>query len=84
MTCLELVVFLTNYLDGTLSEDVRKAFEGHLAVCPNCVAYLNSYQQTIQLSRSACISDEATLPEKVPEEMVHAILASIGRSADES
>jgi Putative zinc-finger len=34
MTCQELVELVTDYLEGTLSAELRGRFEEHLAVCP--------------------------------------------------
>jgi len=42
MTCRELVDFLGAYLDGELSEKVRRRFDEHLAACPECSAYLET------------------------------------------
>ena len=38
MTCREFAEFLSDYLSGELSPETRAQFEGHLTVCPNCVA----------------------------------------------
>ena len=73
MTCRELIEFLVDYVDGTLAADERQNFEAHLAVCPPCRRYVDSYRKTIQLAKSALALDE--LP-AIPEELVHAILGS--------
>src|SRR5438128_4830644 len=44
MTCRELIEFLIDYLDGTLAPQERERFDAHLAVCPACVRYLDSYR----------------------------------------
>jgi anti-sigma factor RsiW len=51
-------------------------FERHLTVCPNCVAYLSNYRQTVSLGRQAFADDDAALPDDVPDDLVNAILAS--------
>ena len=43
MTCREIADFLLAYLDGELSAGWRRAFEAHLAECPQCVDYIESY-----------------------------------------
>lgn len=74
MTCQELVEFLMDYLDGSLSETERRCFEEHLAECPDCVAYLATYQESIRLAKDACTAgDDAFLPE-VPDDLIRAIL----------
>jgi anti-sigma factor RsiW len=76
MTCRELIDFLLDYLEGTLAEVERARFDAHLAECPDCVAYLESYAATIRLGRAACAEPEAGPPPEVPEELVRAILAA--------
>ena len=72
MTCAELSEFLMAYLDGELSAPERACFEEHLSECPDCVAYLQTYRQAIQMGQDAC-AEEALLP-KAPEELVRAVL----------
>ena len=49
MTCQEFVELVTAYLDGTLPETQRAAFEEHLELCPGCDHYLAQFRQTIDL-----------------------------------
>jgi anti-sigma factor RsiW len=79
MTCQELVAFLMDYLDGLLSEAERLRFAEHLGECPDCVAYLASYQETIRLGKAACGDGEGSIPADVPEELVRAVLSARGR-----
>lgn len=76
MTCQELSEFLMDYLDGTLACQARAVFDQHLADCPECRAYLSSYQTTIQLGRAALCESAGTLPEPLPPELVAAIVSS--------
>lgn len=75
MTCRDVIEFLADYLEDRVSADERRVFDEHLAECPPCVAYLHSYQQTIDLSRDALSSGSAG---EVPDELVHAVLAARG------
>ena len=50
-TCREEVAFLDRYLSSDLDERRRARFENHLAVCPDCVAFLRTYKSTIALTR---------------------------------
>ena len=74
MTCQEFVDFLMAYLDDELEADVRTVFEEHVRACPPCVAYLDTYRETVRLGRTLCEGDD--LPEDVPEQLVQSILAS--------
>jgi anti-sigma factor RsiW len=49
MNCDELVELVTAYLEGSLSEAERVAFEAHLAECPGCDRYLAQFHRTIEL-----------------------------------
>jgi anti-sigma factor RsiW len=81
MNCREFTEFLHEYLFGDLPAAERAEFEKHLAECPWCVAYLESYQQTIQLEQAAFFaSEDAPVPADAPEELVRAILRARPRS----
>jgi anti-sigma factor RsiW len=49
MTCQEVVELVTAYLEGTLPEAQRLAFEEHMGLCPGCDHYLAQFRQTIDL-----------------------------------
>jgi anti-sigma factor RsiW len=76
LTCRELVDFLMAYLDDELTSAERSTFDAHLAVCEDCVSYLQSYRATLRLERLACESPDSPAPAEVPPELVAAILAS--------
>jgi anti-sigma factor RsiW len=76
MTCREVIDFLMAYLSGELSASERAEFERHLAECPDCSAYLKSYEETIELGKGVFADPDASMPKEVPEELVQAILAS--------
>jgi len=72
--CREFVGFLDDYLGGKLPPERRAEFEAHLAVCPPCVNYLKSYQQTVRVGKAAFADPDAPVPSTLPEELVQAIL----------
>jgi anti-sigma factor RsiW len=76
VTCHDFVDLLMEYLSGELAEPVRTEFDAHLAECPTCVAYLDTYQKTIQLTKAVLVDPEERVPAEVPEELVKAILGS--------
>ena len=53
MTCEELVTYLSDYIDGDLSEDLRADAQEHLATCNNCHVVLDTTQQMIVLLRQS-------------------------------
>jgi anti-sigma factor RsiW len=79
ITCRELISFIADYLDGTLGARERHEFERHLSVCPSCVAYLASYEETIRMAR-ATETAPSLLGDDAPTELIEAILASTSRS----
>jgi anti-sigma factor RsiW len=76
VTCREFAQFMADYLSGDLVPETNAQFERHLTVCPNCVAYLSNYRDTIALGRQAFADGEAAVPDEVPDDLVKAILAS--------
>lgn len=80
MTCREFTAFLADYLAGELPAHQREEFHAHLADCPSCVTYMNTYQEAIRLGRAALRPAEREVPEEVPEELVQAILSARRRA----
>lgn len=73
------------YLDGELSQEQRSAFESHLKACSDCVAFIESYKQTLRLAKQLQIPEtdpevdkisENNVLEDVPHGLVDAILAA--------
>ena len=82
MNCREFIEFLHEYLFGNLSAEERAEFDKHLAECPWCVAYLDSYQRTIQLEQGAFSGPaDAPPPADAPEELIQAILRARSRAS---
>jgi anti-sigma factor RsiW len=76
VTCREFADFMADYLSGELRPETTAQFEHHLSICPNCVAYLSNYRDTVALGRQAFDDPDAAVPEAVPEGLVNAILRS--------
>ena len=73
LTCEEVITFLFEYLAGEVSEERAREFERHLAICPSCVAYLESYRSTVRLGRESMREER---PPELAAELMRAILAS--------
>ena len=71
ITCQQLIDFIASYRENALTRDQRTEFERHLEVCPSCVAYLKTYEQTVLLAKA---SADETVPAEIPEPLVKAIL----------
>ncbi|MFN0051175.1 MAG: anti-sigma factor family protein [Planctomycetales bacterium] len=77
ITCRELIEFLGDYVASALPGDQARVFQEHLAVCPDCVTYLQEYQATIALEQSVLWETTTSEPvEPLPEGLVQAILAA--------
>ena len=63
LTCKRVILdYLSDYVDDLLSSELAKELERHLASCPSCVAYLNTYRRTRELAGK-------TMRVSMPEEM---------------
>ena len=71
ITCRQLIDFIASYRENALTRDQRTEFERHLEVCPSCVAYLKTYEQTVLLAKA---SADEPVPAEIPEPLVKAIL----------
>jgi anti-sigma factor RsiW len=76
LSCREIAEFLMAYEDGELTDAMHREFDAHLAVCPDCVAYLESYRATVALGKRAFADEDAPAADEVPEELVEAVLAA--------
>jgi anti-sigma factor RsiW len=62
---------LLEYVEDGLPAETRQRFDTHIAACPDCVRYLETYRATIKAGPLAMADD---LPAEVPEDLVQAIL----------
>ena len=76
LTCRELVEFLDDYIAKDLAGAELASFEKHLSDCPPCVAYLETYRQSIRMGRAALRATDERIPDAVPEDLLSAILAA--------
>ena len=76
MTCQEFVDFILRYLEGESDSEKRAVFDEHIHTCPPCLAYLDSYRQTIELGHAVCSDPDGPVPDDVPEELVAAVLSA--------
>lgn len=79
LTCRDVAEFLADYVSNDLRADVRDTFDEHLAACPECTAYVESYATTIRLAHDALRCDDDAVPADVPAPLVRAILAATRR-----
>jgi anti-sigma factor RsiW len=76
ITCREFVDFLDDYLARRLETLQVAEFNNHLSGCPPCVAYMQTYRDSISLGKTAVTRSDEPVPETIPEDLVAAILAA--------
>lgn len=55
--CEEIASLILDYLTRELDPETASAFEEHLRLCPDCVAFLKTYEKTVQATRSLRYED---------------------------
>ena len=65
--CKQITDLLYDYLNNELSRKVKRDFEKHLNICPDCVRFLNTYKKTVAVIRSV---DAAALPTNVRQNVL--------------
>jgi anti-sigma factor RsiW len=61
LSCRAVLAVLPDYLDGSLSDDVRQAVDSHLAGCDGCTKFGGRYATVVRLLRAepAATADRA-------------------------
>ena len=60
--CPSLVSLLSDYIDGRLSDDVRRDLEQHLSGCSDCTTFVGTFRSTVTLLQSL---NEDDLPKEL-------------------
>jgi len=76
ITCRELVELLIDFVADQLTAEQRECVEHHLRDCSSCVAYVESYRCTVQLTRQLPC---APLPVEL-QTLLQAILEDNGKA----
>jgi hypothetical protein len=59
-TCKQMTELIYDYLNDRLIPPVKRNFERHLRLCPDCVSFLSTYKNTIRAIR--CLTPEDVPP----------------------
>jgi anti-sigma factor RsiW len=65
--CQTTIELSAAYVDGALTEEEEQALRAHLADCPRCVEFLESYQGTSRIYRAAT---DVELPGDIEERLL--------------
>jgi anti-sigma factor RsiW len=77
LTCQEIIDYLSAYVAGELPPEEQAAMDRHLAVCPACVNFLDSFRTTLAVSRS---TNRFARADSIPESLVQAVLKARNQS----
>ena len=78
--CKNLEKFIIDFLDDDLPAKTKLSFLQHIEECEHCEAYLQGYRKTIDISKAAFVESEPAEKNKMPEELMDAILAASQKS----
>ena len=66
--CNSLLVFLSDYVDGDLSEELCREIESHAAECQNCRIVVDTFRKTISLYHE-CAAEPAEVSGEVRSQL---------------
>jgi anti-sigma factor RsiW len=70
ITCEQVTALLIDYVAGDLDPATTLVMERHVQNCPDCVAFLRTYRESIRLTRTLRYED---IPVEL-QDRVHALL----------
>ena len=74
-TCQELTELISDYLADKLEPSLKREFEKHLSICPDCVNFLNTYKKTVSVTGAL---DFAAIPRRVRKNALAFLRKKIG------
>jgi len=75
-SCREITDLVLSYLTNELEPKVKREFERHLSICPDCVNFLNTYKKIVTVTKSVQQSD---LPTRVRDNILSFLRKRIRR-----
>ena len=67
--CRELLDFLSDYVDGTLEDQLCAEIERHMAGCDNCTVVVDTLRKTISLYQAS--SSDPQVPAEIRQRLFH-------------
>ena len=74
VTCEQATALLLDYISGTLDPATTLILERHLSGCDDCVAFLQTYKETIRATRTLRYDD---MPGKLQNRLLDTLHAKI-------
>lgn len=78
-TCEDVVAVLQEYFDGSLDPELAAAIERHFRDCPDCLAFSNTYRETVRLTGDLAAGD---VPDEVRVRVRAALRERPGQQAE--
>ncbi len=66
-TCRQMTDLICKYVNDDLGPRLKRDFKQHLAICPDCVAFLNTYGKTMAIAGSLRVEE---VPAKVRDNIL--------------
>jgi anti-sigma factor RsiW len=79
--CKQLTDLLYDYVNGNLSRNIKRDFQQHLRICPDCVRFLNTYKKTVTVAGTV---HAEKIPAKVKDNILEFLRKRARRSASRS
>jgi predicted anti-sigma-YlaC factor YlaD len=70
--CKELLETLSDYVDGSLEEQLCKEIEQHMAECENCRVVIDTLKKTVSLYRGSR-GETIELPAEVRDQLIKSL-----------
>jgi anti-sigma factor RsiW len=75
MTCKDAIALFSDYLEAELGADALAELEQHLRDCAPCVAYLNTFRRSRELTREV---SQVEMPPELKRRLRLFLLARLG------
>jgi predicted anti-sigma-YlaC factor YlaD len=72
MECRRIAELLGDYLDGSVTREMRELIEWHIESCAPCVAFVNTYRGTINAARTL---RETAIPPELKQRLLTVLRA---------
>ena len=82
--CEQCVDLLLDYLEEALDDDTQSRLDEHLAVCPPCVSFLQTYRRSAEMT-AALKNRRADIPSEVQERIrsfLNQEIVGLGKAED--
>lgn len=67
--CQDLLGSLSEYVDGTLGEQLCKEIERHVAECEDCRIVIDTLEKTVSLYHTSAVLEPPRVPQDVKERL---------------